>query len=259
MSAPALRPHVTPLDWLMLALAIVSVGLLCYETWGPVSDEERRQIIMMDLIICAIFAAEFVYRWIRDPEPKTFPLRNWYEILGMIPASHPAIRGFRLFRIIRIVIILSRFGAAADRAFGEEFTYRLVNRFSNSLVDAIKEPITVAVLGEVTEVLQRGSYTKNIARALDENQEQLRATLLEKVRDDPQTRTFARLPFFDDVIGLVIDTTLRLAREVLTDKRTDELVADMLRENLEQIREAVKQREVEKAAKPGDVMTAGVG
>ncbi|MGH8693362.1 MAG: hypothetical protein ACREVM_03925, partial [Burkholderiales bacterium] len=165
----------------------------------------------------------------------------------------------RLFRIIRIVIILSRFGAAADRAFGEEFTYRLVNRFANSLVDAIKEPITVAVLTEVAAVLQQGSYTKNIARALDENQKELRATLLEKVRVDPQTKTFARLPFFDDVVGLVIDTTLRLAREVLTDARTDELVADMLRENLEQIRDAVRQKEVDKGATPGDVMPAPAG
>lgn len=253
MSASQSRPLISPLDWIMLALAVVSIGLLGYETWGPVTDEERRDIIIADIIICAIFAAEFIYRWIRDPNPKTYPLRNWYEILGMIPAAHPAIRGFRLFRIIRIVVILSRFGAAADRAFGEEFTYRLVNRFSNALVDAIKEPITVAVLGEVAEVLERGHYTKNIARALDENQKELRATLLENVRGDPQIRRFARLPFFDDVVGLVIDTTLRLAREVLTDKRTDELVADMLRENLEQIRDAVKQREVEKGAKPAEV------
>ena len=111
------------IDWLMLLLAVVSIGLLAYETWWVTDEDIRAMIIAADVTICAIFAAEFIWRWRSFGFSRRFVLVNWYEILGMIPVSHPAIRGFRLFRIIRILIVLSRFGMAADRAFGETFTH----------------------------------------------------------------------------------------------------------------------------------------
>src|SRR5690625_5368148 len=37
--------------------------------------------------------------------------RNWYEIIGMIPLSHPALRSFRLLRVVVVVARVAR----ADR------------------------------------------------------------------------------------------------------------------------------------------------
>lgn len=238
--------RIGPLDWLMLALALFSIGLLSYETWWDVSAATTRLIIRLDVTICAIFAAEFVWRWYKTGWERGFVLRNWYEILGMIPVSHPAVRGFRLFRVIRIVILLSRFGMAADRAFGEEFTYRLVNRFKRGLVDAISGTVTIAVLDEVTKVLGKGHYTRNIGIALEKNQDQLRAMIVEKLAQDPKTRALSRLPFYDDIVQVTVETSLRMVFAVLEDPRTDELVADILDENLQQIREAVRQNEDER-------------
>src|SRR5258708_22312188 len=121
----------------------------------------------------------------------------------MIPVSRAAIRGFRLFRVVRIVVLLSRFGMATDRAVGEEFTYRMVNRFRDAIVDSISGAVTVAVLDEVAEVLTKGTYTRNISRALEENRAELRAMILEKLRDDPQTGRLRRLPFYDDIVESV--------------------------------------------------------
>src|SRR3546814_8727240 len=70
----------------------------------------------LDYAICALFAVEFLWRWGRSGEGWRFPARYWYEVLGMIPVSHPA---FRSFRLLRIVIVLARLGRAADRAFGD--------------------------------------------------------------------------------------------------------------------------------------------
>ena len=134
------RPAIQPLDWLMLLLAVVSIGLLCWETWGDVSDLQRTWIFRADYAICALFAAEFLWRWRAVGFTRGFVWRNWYEVLGMIPVAHPAIRGFRLFRIIRIVILLARFGMAADRAMGRGFTYTLVNRFGEQVAQAISRP-----------------------------------------------------------------------------------------------------------------------
>lgn len=234
----ALR-RISWLDWLMLLLALVSVALVGYETWGPASDAQRRWITRSDYLVCAVFAAEFLWRWRQAGWRWRYLLHNWYDLLGMIPIAHPALRGFRLFRVLRIIILLARFGMAADRALGDEFTYRVVDRFSDSIVDAISGPVTIAVLEEVADVLKKGTYTRNIARALDENHRELRAMIADKLRADPRTGRLKRLPFYDDIVASVIDAGLGVVQEVLRDPRTDELVADMLRENITQLREAV--------------------
>ncbi len=247
MNAPITKTlrRISPLDWLMLILALASIALLCYETWWPVAEETRALILTADYVICGIFLMEFLWRWSRANWEPDFVWRNWYEILGMIPIAHPAIRGFRLFRVIRIVVLLSRFGFAADRAFGDDFTYLLVNRFKNSIVQSISGAVTVAVLDEVAVVLGKGKYTQNISRALEENQDQLRGMILEKLREDHQTGRLSRMPFYNDIVEGVISAALRVVEQVLKDPRSDALVADMLRQNLTQLRAAVAQHEAE--------------
>lgn len=228
------------LDWLMLVLAILSVGLLGWEMFGTVSEPTRQAIFAMDYAICAIFAAEFLWRWKQHGFSGEYVKHNWYELLGMIPYQHPVLRGFRLFRAIRILVLLARFGRAADRAIGDEFTYRLVRRFKNAIVESISSAVTVAVLDEVQDVLAKGHYARNIARALEDNQPQLRAMIAEKLREDPQAGRLSRLPFGRELTEAVIDAALRLVEQVLQDPRTDELIGDMLRENLSQIRASVE-------------------
>lgn len=237
------RPRIGLLDWLMLALAIASIGLLSWETFWDVSERTTRLIIFSDYVICAVFALEFVWRWRTQGWDRRYLLRNWYEILGMIPVSSPALRGFRLFRVVRIIVLLSRFGKAADRAFGDEFTYRIITRFRKGFVDAIKGPITIGVLEEVASVLQRGRYTQNIARALNENEREVEEMILEKLREDPQTGRLRRVPFYDEIVRTVVRAAYRVVMETLSDPRADDLVSDLLRENLTQIRDSVERRE----------------
>ena len=235
--------QIDPLDWVMLALAVLSVAMLAYDAWGGPDPAWRARIIFADGVICAIFALEFGLRWSRERFSRDYLLRNWYEVLGMIPVAHPALRSFRLLRLVRIVVLLSRLGRAADRALGDEFTYRLVNKVQDGVVDAIGGAVTLYVLDEVSRVLARGTYTRNIAAALAENRADLENMIVEKVAQDPRSKRLARLPFYDDIVRAVTRAMLDVATGVLNDPRTDELVADMLRENLDQIREAVRQDE----------------
>lgn len=243
--SPAPVRRIGLLDWIMLLLAVGSIALLCWETFWDLPTETTRWIIRTDIAICAIFAIEFTWRWRGTGWQWSYVKRNWYEIIGMIPLSEPALRGFRLFRILRILVLLSRFGRAADRAFGDEFFYRLVNRFSGAIVDAIKAPITAAVLDEAATVMSKGHYTQNIARAMLENEREIEAMIAEKLREDPQAGRLSRLPFYDDIVKSVTRAGFRVLLEVLRDPRTDELVADMLRENLMQLRSAVLEHEAE--------------
>ncbi len=238
--------RVTAVDWLMVALALVSVGLLAYETWGEPTPEQRRQIFIADYVIIAVFALEFTVRWIKDDRPKTFPLRYWYEILGMIPVHVPAIRGFRLFRVIRIVVIFSRFGRAADRAFGYGFTQRILMRFKGLIVETLGDAITVKVLDETLDVLQKGTYTQNLADAMERHGDDMMAIVAEKVKSDPQLGAVRHVPFFDSVVETSSKVTQRILIDLLRDPRMDQMVKDIVKLNVEQIRAAVREREYAK-------------
>ncbi len=239
----AAKARVTTIDWIMLALALVSVGMLLYETLGDPNPEQTRQIIMADLVIVAIFAVEFIARWIRADNKRSFPLRNWYEVLGMIPVAHPAVRGFRLFRIIRIVVLLSRFGYAADRAFGDEFTYRFVRRFKGAIVESIGDAVTLRVMDMTLDVLQKGAYAGNMADHLERNGDAMLEIVVDKVKEDPKIGRVRHVPFFDDLVATSSRVTQRLVIDLLRDPRMDQMIKDMIKENVQQIRAAVKQNE----------------
>lgn len=239
-----LKHRVSWIDWLMLLLAVISVGLLVWEMVADLPEGTVRWIIQIDVALCAIFFVEFIYRWRKQGGGWPFVAKNWYEILGMIPVAHPMFRGFRLIRLIRIVVILSRFGHAADRAFGEEFTYRLVNRFTGAIIDAIKRPLTIAMLGEVADVMAYGRFTENVARALEQHDDELREMIQEKLKADSRAGRLSRLPFYDDLVKATVDSALHVVQQTLHDPRTDALVATLLKENLDQLRNELAGREL---------------
>ncbi len=140
--------------------------------------------------------------------------------------------------IVRTVLV--------KRGIREPFVVRLINRASEHVVAVVKRPITIAVLDEVADVLRSGHYTRNIASALQENRNEIKDMVAEKIKEDPSAGAISLIPFHDRIIEQASETTLRVILEVLADPRTDELVSDMLRDNLTQIRQAVRERERER-------------
>ena len=126
------------------------------------------------------------------------------------------------------------------RGLREPFVVRLINRASDRVVETVKQPITIAVLDEVASVLQTGHYTRNIAAALEENRVELKQMVAEKIRDDPTAGRLFLVPFHERIIDMASETALRVILEILADPRTDELVSDLLRDNIGQIRQAVR-------------------
>jgi len=114
----------------------------------------------------------------------------------------------------------------------------------------VKRPLTIVVLDEVAAVIQTGHYTRNISEALKENHDDLKALVAEKVKHDPNVRLIGRLPGYDTIVSEVSETTLRVLIEMLDDPRTDELISDLLRNNLTQIKQAVRDRAHEGVAAP---------
>jgi hypothetical protein len=152
--------------------------------------------------------------------------------------------------VLAILVLVSVTAAVVGRALiqrglREPFVVRAINRASERVVNVIKRPLTVAVLDEVADVLRSGHYTQNIASALHENHLEIRQMITEKVMADPAaSRSIGLLPFHERLIEEFTEAGLRVIFEVLKDPRTDELISDMLRDNINQIRSAVSASEL---------------
>ena len=121
----------------------------------------------------------------------------------------------------------------------------LLNRLRDRIVALVKRPITIMVLDEVAAVIQTGHYTQNISDALLENHDELKALVAEKVSADPNTRLVSRIPGYDTVVSETTEMVMRVLIDMLSDPRTDELVSDLLRNNLQQIKRAVREHDHE--------------
>lgn len=133
--------------------------------------------------------------------------------------------------------------ALLRRGLREPFVVKLINRASERVVVVIKRPITIAVLDEVATVLYAGSYTRNLAASVNESREEWKAVLIEKIKQDPNGRGLGLVPFHDRIIEQFTDTALRVLVEVLADPRTEDMVSEMVRDNVDQIRRAVRERQ----------------
>ncbi|WP_421793213.1 ion transporter [Hydrocarboniphaga effusa] len=238
--------RIPALDWVMLVLAVASLGLLGWEWLWPLDEAQLYFVFGADTTICAVFALEFLWRWRRAGWTWAYVRRNWYDVLGMIPVQHPALRAFRLLRVLRVVVLVSRVGMAVDRTLGDEYFYRFTSRLKRDLVSSISGAVTLAVLEEVEQVLHKGTYTANVVKALDRNRPELRRLILDKVKQDPTAGRFRRIPFYDDIMEAAVDAALRVSSDLLRDPRADRFVADVLFETLDQIRSTIAVKEAVK-------------
>ena len=92
-------------------------------------------------------------------------------------------------------------------------------------------------------MLDKGTYTRNVARALEKHTDDIERAVRESLYADPSLGRLRRLPFFDGIVSTSTQVTQRVIIEFLQNEHTDRLVADILKENIEQIRMTVRARE----------------
>lgn len=149
--------------------------------------------------------------------------------------------------VLILITVVSAFltRALVRRGLRTPWGMRRINRLRNWVIRLVKRPITIMVLDEVADVIQTGHYTRNISNALIENHDEVKQLVAEKVRRDPNVRLIGLVPGYDTVVSEVSETTLRVLIEMLDDPRMDELISDLLRHNIQQIKQAVRDRDHE--------------
>ena len=238
----------TVLDWALLVLAAVSVGLNLWFLFGPQPpyDGSRADLndtlLVIDLVVCIVFFVAICVRWLRFRIGRIYLSRHWWEIPALFPFIVPAVGDRHWVLWIILAARVARLFDRTDNIFGDRFTAALIRHFSDPIVDAIKRPITVAMLGEVTEVLQKGTYATNVRRAIDENRLMLEAMILDLIREDRTAGRLRFVPFHDEIVRSTSDTVFRILDRALDDPRTAELISDIIANSIDQVRQAVRER-----------------
>lgn len=234
-NAPEYRRPASAIDWVLVIVSWISLatGILLL-AWRP------SWLRYTDAIICALFLLAICWRWLRFRIGWRYLRRHWWEAIALVPLLVGAPLWFG------ILIAVARFARAADRTdnvFGDRITVQTINHFSGPIIDTIKRPITVAVLDEVIDVLQEGTYAANVKAALNENRDELEAMVLDLVRNDPTTGKLRYVPFHDEIVQMIANTVLRIVDGALDDPRTTELIRDVIRNSATQLRQAVRSKD----------------
>ncbi len=110
-------------------LAVASIALVAVEELVDLSTAALWGLYAADLVICIVFAADFVHRLRAAESHARFWKTNGYEILAMIPAMalyglgaipaiSSALRSLRLIRVVRVILLAARMRRVMSRGGG---------------------------------------------------------------------------------------------------------------------------------------------
>jgi len=231
------------LSWLLAAAAILSVICLAWIWFWDPADPWRARVIGADVAVSGLFLLRWLWQLAAARHRSTFLQGAWWELIAMVPLITPWVGDHTVPLVVIGVARLARAIDKGDDLYGDFITIWLIRHFSAPIVEAIKRPITVAVLDEVIDVIKTGTYAENVKNALDENHAELEAMVLDLIREDQATGKLKYLPFHDDIVKLVSDTVLRIVDGALDDPRTTELISDVIRNSASQLRQAIRDEE----------------
>ena len=234
----------TFVSWFLVFLTWLLLGTnLWLLFWEPGSAGWHDGVRYADWGLSAFLALSICWRWLRFRIGRRYLKSRLWEIPALIPLAVPH---FSEAHWVMWLVLLCRFVRVVDRTdnyFGDAILSALVTHFADPIVDAIKRPITVAVLDEVIDVIQTGTYASNVKAALDENHAELESMVLDLVRNDPTAGKLRYVPFHDEIVQMTANTVLRIVDGALDDPRTTELISDVIRNSATQLRHAVRAKD----------------
>lgn len=87
-------------------LAVFSIGIVMYDTFGKLTDAQRATVDRIDFCIAILFLVDWILSYYFSRNRPRFFRRNWYLLLAAIPFTDTltqALRGLRVLRLLRIL------------------------------------------------------------------------------------------------------------------------------------------------------------
>lgn len=239
---------ITLVDVVMIALALVSLGLLIYdEVYRPPAVIHQR-IIWADYAIIGIFAIEYIIRLLQAKDKMQFIKSRWYDLIGMVPVSHPLFRSFRFARLFRIVVLGSRLVRATDRSLGEAWVRNRVQKYQAAFVEELTDPIVLAVLGVAEKSVSKGHFGSAVANGLRSKREALLARIDAQLKESGTMNLLLKIPGLghelEKIPGRVLDNMI----ETVGSKEIDDTIQAVIAEIFADLKREVAASEWKRAA-----------
>jgi voltage-gated potassium channel len=230
----------TAMNFLLVALCWLSlVPNLWLIIHTPHNEVLRHAILNADMGIAIGLGAAILWRWMRFRVGRRYLRKRLWEIPALFPFIVPVVGHWHVVLWFVLLCRLARVVDRTDSYFGDRIMVALIEHFTEPIVEAIKRPITIAVMDEVIDVIRVGTYAKNVRDALEENRGEIRSMVVDLVHQDPTASKLKYVPFHDDIVKIVTATVLRMVDGALVDPRTTEIIDDAIRNSAEQVRTAV--------------------
>src|SRR5262249_53848183 len=149
-------------------------------------------------------------------------------------------RGFRLFRIVHILILKSRFIRATNRGFGEMAFEHAVRKYRDVLVSVIGDTILVRSLDTIQPSLVRARISERIGAAMEANRDSICRLVRQQVEALPGTSVLLRVARLRDIVGNIEAAAVDVVITTLKSPDMNRVVQDATAKVLNEWREQVK-------------------
>ncbi|MEM3087051.1 MAG: hypothetical protein QXO51_08035 [Halobacteria archaeon] len=252
-------PPSRAVDWAMVLLAVFSVSLLVVEFFTPVTPAQAEFIGNIDLAIVAVFWVEFAVRLGKAERKGRYVLAHWYDVLGMLPVSHPALRSLRLLRLLRLLFVFARLVRAFNRAFGEEFYRVTFGKYKAALVEEISDRLTLRILTLAQRWFTKVKLSEALRKALEENRQDLVWMEHEILQTSPKFRRFSGIPGYVRASAFASEAVTDVLIRTLSDERMNAILARVMSDLFEEMKKEVSEKEWKKVGASSADAPAGGG
>lgn len=233
-------------EWFMVGLAVADVFLLvARDAYGALAPETVRQAVyVVDLAVVLVFGAEFVVRAMRASNFILYARSHWYDVVGLVPIAHPALRAFRLVRLLRMYTVAT-FPLEADRTHLWEWALLrgLIRKYRAILVEEITDPIVLASLDVVEGPLVRARFAASVGASLTERRSHVHTIVEDAVRNTRGASHVLRLEWGRKLVENITDAILDASIHALRSDELNEVISDTVEGILAEIREKVNEKD----------------
>ncbi len=128
-----------PMSLMSLCLSFVSLVIISYLLFVPISSDIRNTLIAIDTSICGLFLLQLSIDLIRSHNRMAFIKTHWIDFLASLPIIE-ALRYARIFHILRIILV-----------------FRSGRHFLRQILDNRKEATIASILTLLIVLMTTGS------------------------------------------------------------------------------------------------------
>jgi voltage-gated potassium channel len=157
-----IRNNITIFQIFMVVLSIYVLVALYVDVMFNLNPKMQVLIDNIDFIICAIFQADFFYRFYHAPSKRKFLRWGWIDFVSSIPWLS-SFRGGKMIRAIRILRLLRAF-----RSVKILYQYLFKNRSQNTFITVAAISCLLVLAGSMGILkFEEGAEGSNINNASD--------------------------------------------------------------------------------------------